>query len=197
MDTAATRATRAHHVDVSRLVRRSFFPLDAPRFSAARSRFAADMAWPCMSRVCCWARFWNQVDRSDLAVPLTIHNYSDMWEMEAQSSGPGLGHPSRGPRDLEPPDYSGLQDAPLPTVSLYKQDFKAWPLPTKQVSHWRSDGRGHLGSSGRQKKFKRRDRREGSVAQLQEEVFPADWCRYGNGQLQVGTGTGAGMDRCR
>lgn len=38
------------------------------------------MAWPCISRVCCLARFWNQLDKSDLAVPLTIHNYSDIEE---------------------------------------------------------------------------------------------------------------------
>ncbi|XP_070610131.1 MAP6 domain-containing protein 1 [Erythrolamprus reginae] len=38
------------------------------------------MAWPCISRVCCLARFWDQLDKSDLAVPLTIHNYSDIEE---------------------------------------------------------------------------------------------------------------------
>ncbi|XP_037643812.1 microtubule-associated protein 6 homolog isoform X1 [Sebastes umbrosus] len=36
------------------------------------------MAWPCISRVCCLARFWNQFDKSDLSVPLTIQNYSDI-----------------------------------------------------------------------------------------------------------------------
>ncbi|XP_021249499.1 MAP6 domain-containing protein 1 [Numida meleagris] len=40
------------------------------------------MAWPCISRVCCLARFWSQLDRSDLAVPLTIRNYSDIEEQE-------------------------------------------------------------------------------------------------------------------
>nr|XP_042709482.1 LOW QUALITY PROTEIN: MAP6 domain-containing protein 1 [Chrysemys picta bellii] len=30
------------------------------------------MAWPCISRVCCLARFWSQLDKSDLSVPLTI-----------------------------------------------------------------------------------------------------------------------------
>ncbi|XP_008104699.2 MAP6 domain-containing protein 1 [Anolis carolinensis] len=52
------------------------------------------MAWPCISRVCCLARFWNQMDKSDLAVPLTIHNYSDIEEEEAAggaATGGGLG----------------------------------------------------------------------------------------------------------
>ncbi|KAL1787364.1 MAP6 domain-containing protein 1 [Sigmodon hispidus] len=35
------------------------------------------MAWPCISRLCCLARRWNQLDRSDVAVPLTLHGYSD------------------------------------------------------------------------------------------------------------------------
>ncbi|XP_043925942.1 MAP6 domain-containing protein 1 [Protopterus annectens] len=36
------------------------------------------MAWPCISRVCCLARFWNQFDKSDLSVPLTVPNYSEI-----------------------------------------------------------------------------------------------------------------------
>ncbi|KAM4605279.1 microtubule-associated protein 6 homolog [Polymixia lowei] len=43
------------------------------------------MAWPCISRVCCLARFWNQFDKSDLSVPLTIQNYSDIAEQEVRS----------------------------------------------------------------------------------------------------------------
>lgn len=43
------------------------------------------MAWPCISRVCCLARFWNQFDKSDLSVPLTIQNYSEIAEQEVRS----------------------------------------------------------------------------------------------------------------
>ncbi|KAM9844383.1 MAP6 domain-containing protein 1 [Aulostomus maculatus] len=43
------------------------------------------MAWPCISRVCCLARFWNQFDKSDLSVPLTIQNYSDISDQEVRS----------------------------------------------------------------------------------------------------------------
>ncbi|KAL8187533.1 UNVERIFIED_CONTAM: hypothetical protein K2H54_050114 [Gekko kuhli] len=53
------------------------------------------MAWPCITRVCCLARFWNQLDKSDLAVPLTIHNYSDI--EEPGEEGGGAAQPSRIP----------------------------------------------------------------------------------------------------
>ncbi|XP_077205483.1 MAP6 domain-containing protein 1 [Paroedura picta] len=58
------------------------------------------MAWPCITRVCCLARFWNQLDKSDLAVPLTIHNYSDIEEAAAEGAGaaPQPGIPTGGGR---------------------------------------------------------------------------------------------------
>lgn len=57
------------------------------------------MAWPCISRVCCLARFWNQLDKSDLAVPLTIHNYSDIEEpAEEGAEASGGGAPQQQPR---------------------------------------------------------------------------------------------------
>ncbi|TFK06268.1 tyrosine-protein phosphatase non-receptor type substrate 1-like [Platysternon megacephalum] len=53
------------------------------------------MAWPCISRVCCLARFWSQLDKSDLSVPLTIHSYSDIEEPE-EGASPARGGPRRG-----------------------------------------------------------------------------------------------------
>lgn len=38
---------------------------------------ARKMAWPCISRACCIARFWNQLDKADIAVPLVFAKYSD------------------------------------------------------------------------------------------------------------------------
>ncbi|XP_054830108.1 microtubule-associated protein 6 [Eublepharis macularius] len=35
------------------------------------------MAWPCISRACCIARFWNQLDKADIAVPLVFTKYSE------------------------------------------------------------------------------------------------------------------------
>ncbi|XP_078258104.1 microtubule-associated protein 6 homolog [Rhinoraja longicauda] len=36
------------------------------------------MAWPCISRACCIARFWNQLDKADIAVPLVFTKYSEV-----------------------------------------------------------------------------------------------------------------------
>ncbi|TRY81719.1 hypothetical protein DNTS_031309 [Danionella cerebrum] len=40
------------------------------------------MAWPCISRACCMARFWSQLDKADIAVPLVFTKYSDVSEMQ-------------------------------------------------------------------------------------------------------------------
>uniref|UniRef100_A0A8C0J3N4 MAP6 domain containing 1 n=1 Tax=Chelonoidis abingdonii TaxID=106734 RepID=A0A8C0J3N4_CHEAB len=80
------------------------------------------MAWPCISRVCCLARFWSQLDKSDLSVPLTIHSYSDLEEPEEGASpARGGGSHKRGP--AAPP---GPQ--PFAAETQYRQDFRAWPL---------------------------------------------------------------------
>ncbi|XP_040607037.1 MAP6 domain-containing protein 1 [Mesocricetus auratus] len=73
------------------------------------------MAWPCISRLCCLARRWNQLDRSDVAVPLTLHGYSD-----PGSEGPGADcTASRGS-----PSVAGARE-PSRTVPLtqYQRDF--------------------------------------------------------------------------
>lgn len=119
------------------------------------------MAWPCISRVCCLARFWNQFDKSDLSVPLTIQNYSDIAEQEVRSvtklvsterapsvdfvtpdHAAGVRRPHRGrteasykPReDYHPPGV------PFPSVTQYKQDYKPWPIPKKDNFPWISNG---------------------------------------------------------
>uniref|UniRef100_A0A669QN97 MAP6 domain containing 1 n=1 Tax=Phasianus colchicus TaxID=9054 RepID=A0A669QN97_PHACC len=82
------------------------------------------MAWPCISRVCCLARFWSQLDRSDLAVPLTIRNYSDIEEQEDAPAPP------------PPPP------PPRPPATQYRRDFRAWPLPRRAARPWVSAGSG-------------------------------------------------------
>ncbi|KAG8014122.1 Microtubule-associated protein 6-like protein, partial [Nibea albiflora] len=63
------------------------------------------MAWPCISRVCCLARFWNQFDKSDLSVPLTIQNYSDIAEHEVRSVTKQVSASERAPgNDYSTPD---------------------------------------------------------------------------------------------
>ncbi|XP_068577410.1 microtubule-associated protein 6 homolog isoform X2 [Cebidichthys violaceus] len=53
------------------------------------------MAWPCISRACCMARFWNQLDKADIAVPLVFTKYTDVSEMQHIQLQPTL-HPSQG-----------------------------------------------------------------------------------------------------
>lgn len=85
--------------------------------AGARSAGAwrSGMAWPCISRLCCLARRWNQLDRSDVAVPLTLHGYSD-----PGSEGPAADcTASRGS-----PSVAGARD-PSRAVPLtqYQRDF--------------------------------------------------------------------------
>ncbi|XP_051847806.1 LOW QUALITY PROTEIN: MAP6 domain-containing protein 1 [Antechinus flavipes] len=63
------------------------------------------MAWPCISRVCCLARRWNQLDRSDVAVPLTVHSYSDIEDPPPPPGPPRPGPPA--PRARRSPSTSG------------------------------------------------------------------------------------------
>ncbi|XP_019591376.2 MAP6 domain-containing protein 1 isoform X2 [Rhinolophus sinicus] len=79
------------------------------------------MAWPCISRLCCLARRWNQLDRSDVAVPLTLHNYSDI---QSEEPGPGGAASGRGPSPASARDPGW--EVPL---TQYQRDFGAWPAP--------------------------------------------------------------------
>ncbi|KAM9173867.1 microtubule-associated protein 6 [Pangshura tecta] len=45
------------------------------------------MAWPCITRACCIARFWNQLDKADIAVPLVFTKYSEATESPAAQGG--------------------------------------------------------------------------------------------------------------
>ncbi|XP_074046212.1 MAP6 domain-containing protein 1 [Macrotis lagotis] len=67
------------------------------------------MAWPCLSRVCCLARRWNQLDRSDVAVPLTLRSYSDIEDPPPAAPAPGPGPPG----------------SPGPPLTQYQRDFGA------------------------------------------------------------------------
>ncbi|XP_051990659.1 microtubule-associated protein 6 homolog [Xyrauchen texanus] len=127
------------------------------------------MAWPCISRVCCMTRFWNQFDKSDLSVPLTIQNYSDIAVHEVRSvtklvstepvpsiefvspdqrdspttrDAAGVRRPHRGRTE---PSYKPREDyhppgVPFQSVTQYKQDYKPWPIPKKDNFPWISNG---------------------------------------------------------
>uniref|UniRef100_A0A3P9IJZ5 Microtubule associated protein 6 n=1 Tax=Oryzias latipes TaxID=8090 RepID=A0A3P9IJZ5_ORYLA len=62
------------------------------------------MAWPCISRACCMARFWNQLDHADIAVPLVFTKYTDASEMQHIQLQPQLPRPqARVTIETQPP----------------------------------------------------------------------------------------------
>lgn len=94
------------------------------------------MAWPCISRLCCLARRWNQRDRSDVAVPLTLHSYSDL---DSEEPGPGAAAPRTG----APPAGARAPDRDVPRTQ-YQRDFCAWPAPAgpREAAQGRRPGAG-------------------------------------------------------
>ncbi|XP_038673006.1 microtubule-associated protein 6 homolog [Scyliorhinus canicula] len=85
------------------------------------------MAWPCISRVCCLSRFWSQLDKSDLSVPLTVQNYSEVIDQEvrsvAQQVPPDTSLSSNPPLVPEPRGAEGdVQE------SVSKHDFRSWKV---------------------------------------------------------------------
>ncbi|XP_062377702.1 microtubule-associated protein 6 homolog [Sardina pilchardus] len=93
------------------------------------------MAWPCITRACCINRFWSELDKADIAVPLVFTKYSDVAEVQHV-------HPQRQPRDRSvaietqapaseqesaPPKSAALGDGGS-SSSVMRQDFKAWKV---------------------------------------------------------------------
>lgn len=112
------------------------------------------MAWPCISRVCCLARFWNQFDKSDLSVPLTIQNYSDIAEHEVRSVTKQITASGRAPANdySSPPracrSIAAHADAPEPRGSFrtrrepsYKprEDYYPPGAPFPSVTQYKQD----------------------------------------------------------
>ncbi|CAJ1064530.1 microtubule-associated protein 6 homolog isoform X4 [Xyrichtys novacula] len=96
------------------------------------------MAWPCISRACCMARFWNQLDKADIAVPLVFTKYTDVSEMQHIQLQPPL-HPPQARVAIETqPSRSHSRTpaagrAPRRCVSeervcssVMREDFKHW-----------------------------------------------------------------------
>ncbi|XP_041658091.1 microtubule-associated protein 6 homolog [Cheilinus undulatus] len=96
------------------------------------------MAWPCISRACCMARFWNQLDKADIAVPLVFSKYTDVSEMQHIQLQPPL-HPPQARVAIETqPSRAHSRNpvagrAPRRCVSeervcssVMREDFKHW-----------------------------------------------------------------------
>ncbi|XP_076607311.1 microtubule-associated protein 6 homolog isoform X2 [Chaetodon auriga] len=108
------------------------------------------MAWPCISRACCMARFWNQLDKADIAVPLVFTKYTDVSEMQHIQLQPPL-HPPQArvaietqPSRAESSNATATR-APRRCVSeervcssVMREDFKHWkvrPEPSCKPKH--------------------------------------------------------------
>ncbi|XP_053507753.1 MAP6 domain-containing protein 1 isoform X2 [Ictalurus furcatus] len=155
-ETFTTNQSHSNQKYVLELRSKSLHPLRRTRTT---------MAWPCISRVCCLAQFWNQFDKSDLSVPLTIQNYSDIADREIRSVTGNVFAERAQTRDHATPDHRDSsaaqdgggnrvgrrraepsskphEDVPFPSVTQYKQDYKPWPIPKKDNFPWISNGVG-------------------------------------------------------
>ncbi|KAK7925415.1 hypothetical protein WMY93_007725 [Mugilogobius chulae] len=99
------------------------------------------MAWPCITRACCMARFWNQLDKADIAVPLVFTKYTDVSEMQHVQLQPQLQHPpqARVAIETQPSRAHPRTTARTGTQrrcfseervcsSVMREDFKHWKV---------------------------------------------------------------------
>ncbi|XP_069825652.1 microtubule-associated protein 6 isoform X3 [Dendropsophus ebraccatus] len=102
------------------------------------------MAWPCITRACCIARFWNQLDKGDIAVPLVFTKYSEVTEggqqhhahlqqpqarpisssIEAQPAHAETDHGAGSSRDLS--HHPGPGHSKEPAGSVMREDYRHW-----------------------------------------------------------------------
>lgn len=100
------------------------------------------MAWPCITRACCINRFWTELDKADIAVPLVFTKYSDVADVQHLPHHPqpkqtragamaieSQPHPQRGEPEAgkaAPPAAAAAAGEDGLTASVMRQDFKAW-----------------------------------------------------------------------
>ncbi|NWU98118.1 MAP6 protein, partial [Upupa epops] len=121
------------------------------------------MAWPCITRACCIARFWNQLDKADIAVPLVFTKYSEATEQlppppssaAAAAPPPFPAQRPAAPIDTQPgaegaavgigvaggsatePTPGGVSRAPHaspPVDSVMRHDYKPWKVQRPEPS---------------------------------------------------------------
>ncbi|CAL9685932.1 unnamed protein product [Knipowitschia caucasica] len=97
------------------------------------------MAWPCITRACCMARFWNQLDKADIAVPLVFTKYTDVSEMKhvqlqpsprvrvAIETQPSQAHPARGGTGRTGSQRRCFSEERA-CSSVMREDFKHWTV---------------------------------------------------------------------
>ncbi|RVE64909.1 hypothetical protein OJAV_G00131050 [Oryzias javanicus] len=95
------------------------------------------MAWPCITRACCINRFWTELDKADIAVPLVFTKYSDAAEVHHLPHHPQPKQRVVGTIAIETQPHPEQQEAARAPpaagaaagrtgASVMRQDFKAW-----------------------------------------------------------------------
>ncbi|XP_071351757.1 microtubule-associated protein 6 homolog isoform X1 [Trachinotus anak] len=96
------------------------------------------MAWPCITRACCINRFWTELDKADIAVPLVFTKYSDVADVQHLPHHPQPKlkagaiaietQPHHGEQEAAkaPPATGAAAGKDGSTASVMRQDFKAW-----------------------------------------------------------------------
>ncbi|XP_047450777.1 microtubule-associated protein 6 homolog isoform X2 [Mugil cephalus] len=97
------------------------------------------MAWPCITRACCINRFWTELDKADIAVPLVFTKYSDVADVQHLAHHPQprqkkagaiaietQPHPCEQEAGKAPPATGAAAGKDGSTASVMRQDFKAW-----------------------------------------------------------------------
>ncbi|XP_054650718.1 microtubule-associated protein 6 isoform X2 [Dunckerocampus dactyliophorus] len=93
------------------------------------------MAWPCITRACCINRFWTELDKADIAVPLVFTKYSDVADVHhlPQRKQPRRVAESQPEVAKAPPSCAAEplaasgKDASS-NASVMRQDFQAWKV---------------------------------------------------------------------
>nr|XP_057936541.1 microtubule-associated protein 6 homolog isoform X2 [Doryrhamphus excisus] len=91
------------------------------------------MAWPCITRACCINRFWTELDKADIAVPLVFTKYSDVADVHhlPQRKQPRRAAENQPEVAKAPPSgaveplAASCKDVSS-TASVMRQDFQAW-----------------------------------------------------------------------
>ncbi|CAK6963531.1 microtubule-associated protein 6 homolog [Scomber scombrus] len=99
------------------------------------------MAWPCITRACCINRFWTELDKADIAVPLVFTKYSDVADVQhiphhpqpRQKRAGAIAietqpHPGEQEDEKAPPATGGAAGKDGSSASVMRQDFKAWKV---------------------------------------------------------------------
>ncbi|XP_029963564.1 microtubule-associated protein 6 homolog [Salarias fasciatus] len=85
----------------------------------------AEWQWPCITRACCINRFWTELDKGDIAVPLVFTKYSDVADVQHLAH-----HPQ--PRAKKAGGIA-IETQPLPARTRLRRPARAVPRGQKMA----------------------------------------------------------------